>query len=304
MELTIKKGNHPLGQGDPYILEDNGCYYVFATGYNGVSCYKATELMGEYEYLGDVFSVEGHKEYWAPAVLKIEDKYYMYVSFMKNESHDVHTQALCVAISDNVAGPYKFNNYIAEPFSIDAHPVLNENGLYMFYSLNDYEAEKAGTRIVLDKMVSPTELAGKPEFIVEPTLEQEIFMKNRFKEGQDWYTIEGACYFYESGYHYLLYSANCYGNEYYFVGYAVCESEELDLTKLGFVKQPNSYEYKPLLSQNEYESGTGHNTVIKVDGQWYIVYHGRTLKEVTEHDNRTMRIAKLEVNGKNLKVIR
>ena len=136
------------------------------------------------------------------------------------------------------------------------------------------------------------------------SIEEEIFMKNRFKEGQDWYTIEGACYFYENGHHYLLYSANCYGNEYYFVGYAAASSDELDLTKVEFSKQPNDYEYKPLLNQNEYESGTGHNTVIKYKGDYYIVYHGRDIGHHTVEDNRTMRIAKMEIDGLKLKVLR
>ena len=305
MKLLIKGNNHPLGQADPYMIYEDGNYYVFATGVKGVHCYKSSELLGEYEYLGIVYKQDGFKEYWAPAVIKVDGKFFMYVSCMPNESNDVHEQTLCVAVADVITGPYKFNNVLAAPFSIDAHPVINESGMYMFYCQNDYEAEKAGTRIVVEKMVSPTQLLGNPKFIVEPTLEQEMFMKDRFKKGQDWYTIEGACYFYENGIHYLLYSANCYGNEYYFVGYAACESSELDLTKVEFVKMPNDYEYKPLLAKNEFESGTGHNTVIKYDGEWYIVYHGRDINcEQTNEDNRTMRISKLELNGLELKVIR
>lgn len=304
MELKIKGNNHPLGQADPYMISDNGCFYVFATGNEGVHCYKSNELLGEYEYLGIAYKREGFKEYWAPAVIKIEDKYFMYVSDMPVDSSDVHEQAICVAVADNIEGPYQFSNVLSEPFSIDAHPVINESGMYMFYSINDYEDINAGTRIVVDKMVSPYQLEGNPRVVVAPSIKEEIFMKNRFKEGQDWYTIEGACYFYEDGYHYLLYSANCYQNQYYFVGYSAVRSNELDLTKLDYKKQPNDFEYHPLLSQNEIESGTGHNTVIKYNGDWYIVYHGRYLTEVTEHDNRTMRIAKLELDGINLKVIR
>lgn len=154
-------------------------------------------------------------------------------------------------------------------------------------------------------MISPTQMAGKPVDVVLPSIDEEIFAKNRFKEGQDWYTIEGACYFREGDFHYLLYSANCWQNKYYFVGYCVCKSSEDDLFKLDFKKYPNEHTYAPLLSQNEFEGGTGHNTVIKHNGEWYIVYHGRELEgNDVPYDNRNMRIGKLIVDGEKLTVVR
>jgi GH43 family beta-xylosidase len=308
MKLNIVTKNHPIAQADPFILEFNDEFYIFASAQaeeEGVACYKSSSLMGDYEFLGVVFSLEGHKEYWAPSVIQIGDTFYMYVSTMKKEEEDVHMQTMKVASAKHPAGPYTYLNDLIPPFSIDSHPVLNESGLFLFYSINDYEAEKAGTKIVLDRMISPTQMEGNPKDVVIPSIEEEIFMKNRFREGQDWHTIEGACYFREGDYHYLLYSANCYQNEYYFVGYSVCKSSETDLTKLEFKKYPNDYTYAPLLSKNEFEGGTGHNTVIKYNGEWYIVYHGRELEgnDVT-YDNRNMRIGKLIVDGEKLTVVR
>ena len=308
MKLNIVTRKHPIAQADPFILEYNNEFYIFASAQGdepGVSCYKSNSLTGDYEWLGCVFHMEGHKEYWAPSVIQIDDTFYMYVSTMKKDEDDCHKQTMRVASAKHPAGPYTYLNDLIAPFSIDSHPVLNESGLYMFYSINDYESDKAGTKIVLDKMVSPTEIAGNPIDVVLPSIEEEIFMKNRFKEGQDWYTIEGACYFREGAYHYLLYSANCYQNEYYFVGYAVCKSNETDLLKLKFKKYPNEFTYSPLLAKNEFESGTGHNTVIKHNGEWFIVYHGRDLEgNDVPYDNRNMRVAKLIVDGEKLTVVR
>ena len=305
MKLKFTNPNPNASQPDPFILEDNGEVYIFATGGNGVNCYKANELMGCYEYQGLAFVREGFKEYWAPEVIKIDDTFYMYVSCMKKESEDVHEQAIMVATSKEAGGPYNYVCDLIAPFSIDAHPVLNESGLYLFYCLNDYESEKAGTRIVVDKMITPTQMAGNPKVVVAPSIEQEIFMKDRFKKGQDWFTIEGACYFEENGYQYLLYSANCYQNEYYFVGYSVCKSNELDLTKVDFKKYPSDDVYAPLLSKNHFEGGTGHNSLIKYNGDWYIVYHGRDLYgNDVDYDNRTMRIAKVVIEGEKLSLIR
>ena len=308
MKLNIVTKNHPIAQADPFIFEYNNEFYIFASAMGdekGVHCYKSSELTGDYEYLGIVFTLKGHKEYWAPSVIQIGDTFYMYVSTIKEDETDGHMQTMKVASAKHPAGPYTYLNDLIPPFSIDSHPVLTSSGLYLFYSVNDYESEKAGTKIVLDKFITPTQISGNQVDAVLPSIEEEIFAKNRFKEGQDWYTIEGACYFREGNYHYLLYSANCWQNKYYFVGYCVCESEEDDLLKLEFKKYPSDDVYTPLLAQNEFESGTGHNTVIKHNGEWYIIYHGRELEgNDVPYDNRNMRIGKLVVDKEKLTVIR
>ena len=50
--------------------------------------------------------------------------------------------------------------------------------------------------------------------------------------------------------------------------------------------------------KNEFEEGTGHHSVIKYDGQYYAIYHGRDYKTETDTDyveRRTARICKLHV---------
>ena len=80
-----------------------------------------------------------------PFVMFEDGKYYMYVSFMPAESDDVHQQAMHVAESDTPCGPFTKAEKLLEPFSIDSHVVENEAGLFIFYSINDYEADRAGT---------------------------------------------------------------------------------------------------------------------------------------------------------------
>jgi GH43 family beta-xylosidase len=229
----------------------------------------------------------------------------MYVSTMGENEKDVHQQRIQVAVCDTPDGSFKFIKDLIKPFSIDPHVVLSNNELYMFYSVNDYEVEKAGTRIIVDKMDNPFKLNGNPVEVVSPSIPEEIFMKDRFKKGQDWYTIEGACYFYESGVHYLLYSANCYESEFYFVNYATSDSKETDLRNIVYYKQPSADVYKPLLARNDFEEGTGHNSVINYNGEWYIVYHGREIAQSNQYvENRTMRIGKLVVENGTLRVDR
>jgi hypothetical protein len=99
-----------------------------------------------------------------------------------------------------------------------------------------------------------------------------------------------------------MYSGNCYQNEYYFLGYSYAYTEERDLTKIKFEKMPAEDIYAPVIAKNEFETGTGHNSVIKEDGEYYCVYHGRDIPPDPriEGDNRTARICKLVLDGKNL----
>jgi hypothetical protein len=131
-------------------------------------------------------------------------------------------------------------------------------------------------------------------------------MRNRFREGQHWHTLEGAFYFFNNGYHYLMYSGNCYQNEYYFLGCASSSEATDDLTRVKFLKQPSENEYAPVIAKNEYETGTGHNSVIEVDGELYCIYHGRDIPPDPRltGDNRTARICKLTANGGKLTATR
>jgi len=155
-------------------------------------------------------------------------------------------------------------------------------------------------------MESPETVSGHPVAVLCPTLDEEIFCRDRFRVGQHWHTLEGACYFREGDTHYLIYSGNCYQNEKYFLGYAVAHGAENDLTKLTFRKYPNENTYQPLVAANDFEAGTGHNSVILVDGQYYLIYHGRDLVSDPRWvgDDRTARICRLSICGDRLEAIR
>jgi tRNA dimethylallyltransferase len=71
-------------------------------------------------------------------------------------------------------------------------------------------------------------------------------------------------------------------------------------------KYPDENTYAPLISKNEYEEGTGHNSVIKYDGEYYVIYHGRDVIDdgrITG-DKRTARICRLTLDGEKLTAVR
>ena len=300
MKLNIKGGRI---QPDPYVIKHGNKYYMYASDMEeeGVQVY-VSDNKTDWKFLGVAFKREGYKGYWAPCVLFYKNRFYMYLSVMPKGSSDQHDERLCVAVSDKPDKDFVFEKEIAKPFSIDPHVVESGGELFIFYSVNDYESERAGTYIVLDKMKSPTELCGQPKAVVKPSIDEEIFMKNRFKEGQHWHTIEGAFYFRQGDWHYIIYSGNCYQNEKYFLGYAVAKSKEKDLTKLIFKKYPNEKTYSPLLCKNEFEEGTGHNSVLLDKGIYYVYYHGRDYGTDPEKESRTARVCKLSVKDGVLSV--
>lgn len=286
-------------QPDPYILEANGKWYIYATGNRSVQVYCATEPFGEWERLEDATVMDGKSRFWAPSVIELDGKFYMYVSCMNDGEEDTHLQTMHVFESDKPEGPFINGKKLIEPFSIDSHVVKTEAGLFMLYSVNDYEAERAGTYIVVDKMLDPYTMEGKPVSLIRPTLDEEIFQRDRFKKGQHWHTLEGAFYFREGNRHFITYSGNCYQSEFYYVGYAYAETEESDLTKIKFTKYPDENTYNPLLKKNDEEEGTGHNSILDYKGEKYIIYHGRDWgkKEEGDEDLRTARAKKLKIDG-------
>lgn len=292
----------PLGQPDPYILKGNdNKYYIYATG---GQLYCSDQLLEGWEYKGICLDMPGQKVCWAPSVLELHGKYYMYYSSMDEECGDEHGQQIRLAVAAGPEGPFKYEKTILPPFSIDPHAVATPSGLYLFYCNNNYEAERAGTRIYCDRLKDPYTVEGHPECVVQPTIDEEIYMKDRFKKGQHWHTIEGAYYFYYKGLHYLMYSGACYQNPTYFIGYCIANGpEDADLRYLDWKKYPDEHTYAPLLTRNQYMEGTGHNSLLFDHGKCYIVYHGRDYgEEDTQEDTRSARIDELMIDGEKLSV--
>ena len=299
--LQIDKDNY-IGQADPYIIESDGRYYIYTTGHDGIYAYHSDSLFGEWKFHGMVMTFPGHHGFWAPSVIELDGWFYMYNSFEfygATPDEGGHRQAMFVSRSRSPLGPFKNTKQILRPFSIDSHIVKNESGLFLFYSTNRFEGDRIGTYIVVDRMLDPYTPERNPQVVVEPTLDEDIFRRDRYKEGQHWHTIEGAFYFREGDWHYLMYSGNCYEQPTYYIGYARAKTTETDLTKIKFEKYPDDDTYHPIISANGFEEGTGHHSMIKVDGQWYAVYHARDYDDglgANAFDARNARICKINVD--------
>jgi hypothetical protein len=79
------------------------------------------------------------------------------------------------------------------------------------------------------------------------------------------------------------------------VGYAVAKTDETDLCNIDFKKVTDGDKFHPVLIKNEFEEGTGHHSVIKLDGQYYAIYHARDYGGAGFDNPRTARICRLHV---------
>lgn len=272
---------------DPYILRWCGNYYCYATDESGVKV-SISENLTDWSYEGYAIKEDTYRNYWAPSVIYINGTFYMYYSNVPAESSDCHEECLKLAISDRPEGPFVWKKTFFEKFSIDSHPVMWNGKQYMFYSVNDWigtDEKIAGTCILVDEMVSPEQFAKTPRKVILPTLKQEIYEENRFGDGRDWYTIEGAAPIVRGQRFWLLYSANAYVNEDYFVGTTVADSKDR-LMDMNWKKYPSDDIWYPLLKKNEMVEGTGHNTVEKAPNMLddWIIYHGRKAEEILDPD--------------------
>lgn len=298
--LKIDKENY-IGQADPFILKSNGRYYIYTTGHDGIYAYQSDNLFDGWEYYGMVMTIPDHEAFWAPSVIELDGKYYMYNSIeIYNDTPDQggHRGAMFVSEADNPLGPFTNTTQLLHPFSIDSHVVKTESGLFIFYSTNSFEGDRIGTYIAVDRLIDPYHAEGKPVTVIKPTLDEDIYRRDRYKKGQHWHTIEGAFYFKEGDWQYVMYSGNCFEQPTYYIGYARAKTDETDLTKIKFEKYPDDHTYHPVLSANAFEEGTGHHSMIKEDGQWYAVYHARDYEDglgANAFDARNARICKLNV---------
>lgn len=299
--LNIDKENY-IGQADPFIFKSKGRYYIYTTGHDGIYAYSSDSLFDGWKFEGMVLTDGRHDSWWAPSVIELDGKYYMYNSFeIEGYTPDKggHRGAMHVSVADNPLGPFKVVKQLLQPFSIDSHVVQNEDGLWIFYSTNRFEGERIGTYIVVDKLLDPFTAEGKPVTVVEPTLDEDIYCRDRYKKGQHWHTIEGAFYFKEGDWQYVMYSGNCFEQPTYYIGYARAKTNETDLRKIKFEKYPDDKTYHPVIAANDFEEGTGHHSMIKENGQWYAVYHARDYEDglgASAFDARNARICKLNVN--------
>lgn len=292
---------------DPFVMRFRGRYYCYSSGEEGVGISVSDDLVA-WSWRGHGLRRDGRRHYWAPCVIYARGLFWMYFSDRPRGSDNPHDEVLQVATSPDPEGPFTVRGRFFDTFSLDPHVVRDpESGEYvMFYSTNEMTGlrpDGTGTSIVVDRLVEMDRLAGDPRPVVLPTLDEEIFARNRFGDGRDWYTIEGATYFARRRTAFLTYSGNAYTGSDYFIGYSRAQVGG-PIPDLSWHKYPEDYAYAPLVRRSADVVGTGHNSVVKGPDlvEDWLVYHGRDADQPLRPDaeQRLMRIDRLVRDGDRL----
>ncbi len=291
---------------DPFVVRFRGRSYCYSSGKDAVKVSVSDDLV-TWTYLGEALRVDGRDHYWAPCVIYVDGIFWMYFSDRPAGSEDPHEERLQVATATTPQGPFVVRRRFFDEFSIDPHAIRDEatGEYYLFYSVNETSQSDRfiGTSILVDRLVAMDRLAGDPRRVVAPSLDEEIFERNRFGDGRDWYTIEGATYFAHHDMAFLTYSANAYTASDYFIGYSRAPLTG-PVGELRWTKYPSDDVYSPLVRRNDDVEGTGHNSIVKAPNlvdDW-IAYHGRAADdELDPHaEQRVMRIDQLFHDGDRL----
>lgn len=260
---------------DPFLLrDDDGYWYAYATNLSlpnmtaaikNIQVARSKDLV-DWELLDDALPVlprwakAAGSLVWAPEVAEVAQNYVMYYT-----ARDKASDKQCVGVATAAEPDGRFKDTSDKPLvcqaeeggTIDASPFQDGNKLYLYYK-NDGNCCGFPTYIYAQELAPDgLSLVGQPVRLVR----NDAPWEGRVVEAPTMVKHEDK--------YYLFYSANDYGGLEYAVGYATCETATGPCT--------DAQENPILKSQRQRPPdlviGPGHQAVITMDGQDWIVYH-------------------------------
>jgi beta-xylosidase len=230
------------------------------------------------------------KAMWAPAIVKKDQRYFLFFSANDIQSKQRNGQAddtlggIGIAVADDPGGPFK--DYLGKPlinkFYNNAQPI----DLYVFKDKdNQYYIIYGGWgRCNVGKL--------NKDFTCLVPFSDSILVKEITPKGY----VEGPTMFIRNGKYFLMWSEGGWTNGTYKVAYAVSDN----------VLGPFERKATILEADESIATGAGHHSVINIPGtdEWYIVYHRRPIPNL-DRDHRVVCIDRLFFDaGGNIKNVK
>lgn len=261
---------------DPCVLVADDGFYLIATGDapdgRKLPIYFSHDLI-RWEFRGGAVDPGpagswNRRNFWAPEIYRHEGRYYLYYTAMPDGTPKNIGNRVGVAVADHVTGPYEDLGVVVPHGSIDGSIFTDHDGTrYLIYTTeveNDSGFPKG--QILIDRLVSPTEVEGKPTAIVDQYGWQE-----------------GASMIRHNGRYILFFSTGGWKGPSYCVRWA-----ESDQPVGPFVEAEKD---QPLLTTMPGMIGPGHGFAWQhPDGAWRYTFHAWNDKM----SRRSPRFAKIE----------
>ena len=207
---------------DPFVFRWKNKYYCYCSGEGGIKV-RCSKDLRKFTDCGYAYSCGEEHSYWGPCIIEIRGTFYMYYSSLLKGESDDHKHFLKVVTSNDPLGPFEECVILKKEFCIDPHVVIKNDKMLIFYAANIEENPingRIGTTIWMDELKTPVELLEMGHPVLYPSIDREIFKRNRFGDGKDWHTLEGPFYLSDGESGWLMYSGNAYTSSNYFINYA------------------------------------------------------------------------------------
>jgi beta-xylosidase len=227
---------------DPFVWRHEGTYYAVGTGAAGAWRQRGGRRVIPLLRSRDLrhWEARGHAlvkpddalgdDFWAPEVALHDGVFHLYYSV----GHEDRGHQLRVALSRSPDGPYEDAGVALVdpqscPFAIDPHPFRDDDGRWYLFHARDFldtgAQHRAGTALVVDRLLDMTRLAGEPRTVLRACFDWQRFEAARPMYGgiYDWHTLEGPCVRKHGDRYYCFYSGGCWESETYGVDYGVAE---------------------------------------------------------------------------------
>jgi GH43 family beta-xylosidase len=300
METIFLNPVYPHNFPDPFVLKYRGEYWAYGTGpwrdgrWFGVL--RSRDLAAWEEVGGAMEPLPGHWPcLWAPEVSYHNGRFYLYYSI-----GDEATMQIRVATSAHPAGPFvdSGRRLTSEPFAIDAHVFVDEDGArHMFYATDYLEHSHVGTGTARVRLADPLTPVGASTPVTRARYDWQVYDPQRAeKGGVRWHTIEGSFVLKRKGRYFQMFSGGNWQHPSYGVSYAV--AERID-TAEEWAQAADGERVLPILrTVPGLVVGPGHNSAVRgpSNTELFCVYH----RWADDMSGRVMAVDRLDWAGERM----